>query len=175
MALFPARAEPHCAHLLTTLHQTWEDEMKGGGCCCCWWCRWRWREETREHEIEIPGERRVTAGLRIKQRAVTTQEAAAEDDRSAGLQIGSVGVRGQLMSTHSKQASEPWRCEIRSSCTWDPQVASLLSSRQVTVTTRGVQTRLPSNKLQRALQDLHTDRWISIKSLTILLYYPMHW
>lgn len=62
--------------------------------------------ETREHEIEIPGEQRVTGGLRIKQRTVTTQEAAVEDDRSAGLQIGTVGVRGQLMNIHSKQASE---------------------------------------------------------------------
>lgn len=48
----------------------------------------------------------MTAGLRIKQRAVTTWEAAVEDDRSAGLQIGTVGVRGQLMNIHSKQASE---------------------------------------------------------------------
>lgn len=48
----------------------------------------------------------MTGGLRIKQRAVTTQEAAAEDDRSAGLQIGTVGVRGKLMNTHSKQASK---------------------------------------------------------------------
>lgn len=43
----------------------------------------------------------MTAGLRIKQRAVTTQEAAVEDDRSARLQIGTVGVRGQLMNTHT--------------------------------------------------------------------------
>lgn len=41
-------------------------------------------------------------GLRMKRRIVTTQEAAAEDDRSAGLQIGSVGVRGQMMNAHSK-------------------------------------------------------------------------
>lgn len=71
-----------------------------------WGCWWWWKEGTREHETEIPGEQRVTAGLRIKQRAVTTQEAAVEDDRSAGLQIGTVGVRGQLMNIHSKQASE---------------------------------------------------------------------
>lgn len=76
-----------------------QDEGQG------WWWWW-WREETREHEIEIPGEQRVTVELRIKQRAVTTQEAAVEDDRSAGLQIGTVGVRGQLMNIHSKQASE---------------------------------------------------------------------
>ncbi len=48
----------------------------------------------------------MTAALRIKQRAVTTQEAAVEDDRSAGLQIGAVGVRGQLMNIHSKHASK---------------------------------------------------------------------
>lgn len=40
----------------------------------------------------------------MKRRAVTTQEAAVEDDRSTGLQIGSVGVRGHLMNTHSKEA-----------------------------------------------------------------------
>lgn len=66
-------------------------------------------------------------GLRMKRRAVTTQEAAVEDDRNAGLQIGSVGVRGQLMNTHSKQASQQWRCELCTPCTWDLQVASLFS------------------------------------------------
>lgn len=40
----------------------------------------------------------------MKRRAVTTQEAAVEDDRSTGLQIGSVGVRGHLMNAHSKEA-----------------------------------------------------------------------
>lgn len=82
------------------------------------------KRETREHEIEIPGERRMATGLRMKRRAVTTQEAAVEDDRSAGLQIGSVGVRGQLMNIHSKQASEQRRCEFCTPCTWDLQVAS---------------------------------------------------
>lgn len=64
------------------------------------------RKQENRRWNEIPGEQRVTAGLRIKQRAVTTQEAAVEDDRSAGLQIGTVGVRGQQMNIHSKQASE---------------------------------------------------------------------
>lgn len=79
--------------------------MKAGGGC---WC---WRNWRGAHSIEIPGEPRTTTGLRMKRRAVTTQEAAAEDDRSAGLQIGSVGVRGQLMNTHSKtrlRATEMW-------------------------------------------------------------------
>lgn len=66
----------------------------------------------REHKIEIPGEQRMTTELRIKQRAVTTQEPTVEDDRSAGLQIGSVGVCGQLMNIHSKQSSKQWRCEF---------------------------------------------------------------
>lgn len=56
-----------------------------------------------ENMSEIPGEQRETAGLRIKQRAVTTQEAALKDDRSARLQIGAVGVRGQQMNMHSVQ------------------------------------------------------------------------
>lgn len=87
------------------------------------------KKETREHEIEIPGERRMTTGLRMKRRAVTTQEAAVEDDRSAGLQIGSVGVRGQL-NIHSKQASELRRCEFCTPFTRDLQVASFFSPLQ---------------------------------------------
>lgn len=72
----------------------------GGGCrCCCCCCCRNWREA---RSITIPGEPRTTTGLRMKRRVVTTQEAAAEDDRSAGLQIGSVGVRGQMMNAHSK-------------------------------------------------------------------------
>lgn len=66
----------------------------GGGCCCR-----NWREA---RSIQIPEEPRTTTGLRMKRRVVTTREAAAEDDRSAGLQIGSVGVRGQMMNAHSK-------------------------------------------------------------------------
>lgn len=77
----------------------------------------------------------MTAELRIKQRAVTTQEAAVEDDRSTGLQIGSVGVRGHLMNIHSKQASEQQNCEFYSPSTRNLQVAaSSLSSRRGTVT-----------------------------------------
>lgn len=38
----------------------------------------------------------------MKRRVVTTQEAAAEDDGSAGLRIGSVGVRGQQMNARSE-------------------------------------------------------------------------
>lgn len=71
--------------------------------------RRRRRKNIRQHETEIPGEQRVTAELRMKRRAVTTQEAAVEDDRSTGLQIGSVGVRGHLMNTHSKEACEQQR------------------------------------------------------------------
>jgi len=64
-------------------------------------------KETKAWEIEISGKQRVTVTLRIKQRVVTTQEAAVEDDRSSGLQISTVGVRGQLMNIHFKQALEP--------------------------------------------------------------------
>lgn len=105
--LLPVRVVCLCAPVLTTVQQTWEDKLKardatggagGGG-----------REETGKHEIEIPGEWRVTAGLRIKQRAVTTQEAAVEDDRSAGLQIGTVGVRGQLMNIHLKNKPQSYK------------------------------------------------------------------
>lgn len=46
----------------------------------------------------------MTTGLRMKRRVVTTQEAAAEDDRSVGLQRGSVDVRGQMMNAHSKSS-----------------------------------------------------------------------
>lgn len=66
-------------------------------------------------EIPIPGEPRTTTGLRMKRRVVTTQEAAAEDDRSAGLQIGSVGVRGQMMNAHSKTSLR---------ATWDVKCAT---------------------------------------------------
>lgn len=48
-----------------------------------------------------------------------------EDDRSPWLQIGSVGVRGQLMNIHSKQASmEQWGHERCSLSTWNVQVAA---------------------------------------------------
>lgn len=81
----------------------------------------------------------MTAELRIKQRAVTTREAAVEDDRSTGLQIGSVGVRGHLMNIHSKQASEQQRCEFYSPSTRNLQVAaSFLSSRRGTVSGREI-------------------------------------
>lgn len=39
------------------------------------------------------------ARLTMKRGAVTTQEAAVEDDRSAGPQIGTVGVRGRRKYT----------------------------------------------------------------------------
>lgn len=78
-----------------------------------------------ENKIEIPGKQRITTGLRMKQRTVTTQEAVMEDDRSPWLQIGSVGVRGQLMNIHSKQASmEQWGHEFWSPGTWNVQVAA---------------------------------------------------
>lgn len=39
----------------------------------------------------------------MKGSTVTTQEAGVEDDRSAWLQIGTVGVRGQQMNIDSEQ------------------------------------------------------------------------
>lgn len=125
------------------------------------------KRNKREHEIEIPGERRVTARKRIKQRAVTTQEAAVEDDRSAGLQIGTVGVRGQLMKTHSKRASEKEGWEFCTPCTWDLQVA--LFSWQGIVTARK-QTAIFFNHIWIAVQghlDITTFRIIQF--LTPLL------
>lgn len=106
--------------LCASLQQAQRDEMKAGDAAAA-------AGEKGECEIEIPREHRMTTGLRMKRRAVTTQEAAVEDDRSAGLQIGTVGGRGQLMNTHSKNASEQWRCKFGSPGTWDLQVASFIS------------------------------------------------
>lgn len=110
--------------------------MKAGG---GWWRRRRrnWREA---RSTEIPGELRTTTGLRMKRRVVTTQGVAAEDDRSAGLRIGSVGVRGQLMKAHSETRL---RATVRGNALPPPGTCTstggtISSSRQETVTPKEV-------------------------------------
>lgn len=92
-------------------------------------------------------------------RDVSRRRSSSEDDMSAGLQIGRVGVCGQLMNLCPKQASGQWkRQELCFLYMYDFKVVSLLSN-----VTAAVDHILPLNSLKMGRFCTYQSRKILMK------------